>query len=69
MPSSVCIIDQKWAESLVGLRMQVPDQWWDGCYGNMLCPGKITLFDSSVEKEDVFSLELEKEPGALYLMR
>ena len=69
MPSSVCIIDREWAESLVGLQLQVPEHWWDGCSGNLLFPGKIASFDSSAEKERFFNLELEEELGAYYPMR
>ena len=38
------IIDPEWAETLDGLRMSVPNHWWNGHRGNRLHQGRIVLF-------------------------
>jgi hypothetical protein len=38
-------IDSCWAESLVGLRVKIPDNWWVGYSGTYLHDGKIEAFD------------------------
>ena len=38
------IIDPEWAETLVGLRLAVPNHWWVGLRGNYLHQGCIELF-------------------------
>ena len=38
------IIDPEWAETLVGLRMSVPNHWWKDHRGNKLHQGLIVLF-------------------------
>jgi hypothetical protein len=43
-------ISVEWAESLIGLSMRVPDNWWVGCTGHNLHDGKIVSFDISTEK-------------------
>ena len=44
------LIDEEWAESLVGLSMQVPDNWWIGYSGSDLHDGKIVSFDWEEQK-------------------
>ena len=34
--------DPEWAQSVVGLRLKVPDWWWNGCNGRTLHPAKVT---------------------------
>jgi hypothetical protein len=43
-------ISVEWAESLIGLSMRVPDDWWVGCNGHNLHDGKIVSFDISRQK-------------------
>ena len=69
MPTSMCPIDEDWADSLVGLRMSVAEHWWDGCSGTVKYPGKISGFDPSAKRECYFCLELDDEFGAHYPMR
>ena len=38
-------IDTEWAESLVGLRVKVPDCWWVNCDGKKLYSGVIAAVD------------------------
>ena len=39
------IIDSCWAESLLGLRVRIPDHWWIGYTGSYLHDGKLIAFD------------------------
>ena len=34
-------IDLRWARSYVGMQMNVPEYWWDGCHGRQNYPGTI----------------------------
>jgi hypothetical protein len=54
-------ISTVWAESLIGLSMQVPDYWWDGrnCY--KLHDGKIDSFDIQTQKWNLI-LDARDEP-------
>jgi hypothetical protein len=67
MPVSV---DKEWAESLIGLRMQVEESWWDGCSGSTLYPGRIAAvnFDDAVGRFFLLQLDEERE-GETYPMR
>jgi hypothetical protein len=38
-------IDTEWANSLVGLHLKVPDNWWVNYNGTNLHDGKIVSFD------------------------
>jgi len=38
-------INTEWAESLVGLRVKVPDSWWVNYDGEELSPGVIVGVD------------------------
>jgi hypothetical protein len=63
-------IDEEWATSLIGLRMQVPNLWWKGFEGaKSLNEGTIVGVDFSAAKLNYFQLELAKEKGAIYAMR
>lgn len=63
-------IDEEWAASLIGLRMQVPNLWWKGFEGDeSLNEGMIIGVDFSAAKLNYFQLELAKEKGAIYAMR
>ena len=43
-------INEEWAASLIGLRMQVPDLWWKGFEGN------IVGVDLSAEKGAIYAI-------------
>jgi hypothetical protein len=51
-------IDIEWANSLVGLPVRIPDNWWVGYTGTYLHDGRIVSFDSVNQK---WSLLLENE--------
>jgi hypothetical protein len=61
---------KEWAESLIGLRMQVEESWWDGCSGSTLYPGRIAAvnFDDAVGRFFLLQLDEERE-GETYPMR
>jgi hypothetical protein len=43
-------ISTEWAQSLIGLSMKVPENWWVGCKGFKLHNGKIDSFDIQSQK-------------------
>jgi hypothetical protein len=45
MPPRQPRIDSCWAESLLGLRVRIPDHWWIGYTGSYLNDGKLIAFD------------------------
>jgi hypothetical protein len=45
MPPRPPRIDSCWAESLLGLRVRIPDHRWIGYTGSYLHVGKLTAFD------------------------
>ena len=63
-------IDQKWALSLVGLRLKVPEYWWPNYFGSTLYAGRIAAVDFSDKAERYFLLTLDnEEDNNLYPMR
>ena len=38
------IIDPEWADTLLGLRVALPNHWWKGFRGNRLHQGRLVLF-------------------------
>ena len=52
-------IDQNWASSLVGLRLQIPEVWWNGCTGNSLHAGKISGINFSDHRQRYFTLKMD----------
>ena len=60
-------INEDWALSLVGLRMQVEERWWFAFDGTKLCPGQISAinFNPTDEKGEAttafFELQLDGE--------
>ena len=58
-------IDNEWAESIIGLRLKVPDHWWSGCNGRDLHDGKIASFDEAKQK---WNFICDSEPVESYLM-
>ena len=69
MPNVSIDIDREWAQSLVSLRMKVPDHWWDGCTGRELYEGIIAAVNFDDHGDRFFQLELDEEKGVLYPMR
>ena len=49
-PKNKAKIDVEWAESLVGLRLCVPDSWWVGYKTRDLNDGKVCSFDVETQK-------------------
>ena len=66
MPHS---IDTEWAQSLVGLRLKIPDHWWPDYDGDTLNPGKIGRVDftQTNNRYFVFIPNDAEDPGPYYL--
>ena len=62
-------IDSEWAETLVGLRLNIPDKWWPGFCNGSLNRGKIAAINLDPLSSYYFEVELNDEPGAHYAMR
>jgi hypothetical protein len=62
-------IDSEWAETLVGLRLNIPDKWWPGFCNGGLNRGKIAAINLDPLSSYYFEVELNDEPGAHYAMR
>jgi hypothetical protein len=59
-------ISTEWAQSLIGLSMKVPQNWWVGCSGYNLHDGKIDSFDISCQK---WNLSLDaRDDDDMYLI-
>ena len=59
-------LDKEWAGLIIGLRLKVPDQWWNNCNGRDLHNGKIASFDEGNQKWNfVCDSEPDEKP---YLM-
>jgi hypothetical protein len=58
MASTVKPIDKEWAESLIGLCMKVPDNWWVGYSTFTLDDARIHSFDEPYQK---WNIPLENE--------
>ena len=52
-------IDTYWAQSLTGLRIQVPDSWWPGYSDGELNSGEIVALDFAKPHEAYFQLLLD----------
>jgi len=64
------VVDQKWASSLVGIRLKVPAHWWNNCSGNTLYAGQIADINFSDDAKRYFMLKLDSEENRnLYPMR
>jgi hypothetical protein len=50
MASRTNKIDIEWANSLVGLPVKIPDNWWVGYTGTYLHDGKLVAFDASFHR-------------------
>ena len=45
-----CSIDMDFGNAIVGLRMPVPNHWWNECVGDHLHMGRIVGFNPRAEK-------------------
>jgi hypothetical protein len=52
-------IDHKWALSLVGLRLKIPERWWNGLTGNTLYAGQISDINFSDHLKRYFTLKMD----------
>jgi hypothetical protein len=62
-------IDLEWAETLVGLRLNIPNKWWPGFRDGGINRGKIAAINLDLSSLHYFQVELKNEPGAQYAMR
>ncbi len=62
-------IDSEWAETLVGLRLNVPNSWWPGFVDGGLNRGRIAAVNLDALNEYYFEVKLDDELGAHYAMR
>ncbi len=68
MPPNFISINRKWAASLVGLRIEVPNNWWPAFSGQALNAGRIAGVDFNIKTNNNFQLKLDNEPGVYYAM-
>jgi hypothetical protein len=62
-------IDLVWAETLVGLRLNIPNNWWPDFDAGGLNRGHIAVINLNTLSSYCFQVELVDEPGAHYAMR
>jgi hypothetical protein len=61
-------INLKWAETLVGLCLNIPNKWWLGFRDGGLNRGKIAAVTLDPSSSYHLQVELDNEPGAHYAM-
>jgi hypothetical protein len=69
MPCNFLPINHKRAALLVGLCMEVPNNWWPAFSGQALNTGRIAGVDFDIDTENHFQLKLDNEQGIYYGMR
>ena len=52
-------IDTEWAESLVGLRLIVPNSWWPDFHDDQLNPGRIASINADEPRAYYFEVQLD----------
>jgi hypothetical protein len=62
-------INSEWVETLVGLRLNIPNKWWPGFRDGGINRGKIAAKNLDLLSSHYFQVELDDEPGAHYAMR
>ena len=62
-------INSEWVETLVGLRLNIPNKWWPGFRDGGLSQGKIAAITLDPSSSYYFQVKLDDEPGAHYAMR
>ena len=50
MAPTTVSINSEWAEKLIGLRVSVPNHWWQGCKGRKLWTGVVVSFNANQHK-------------------
>ena len=58
MSSTRLPIDQEWAQSLIGIRLQVPHSWWLGYNGSELYAGAVQELNFSDERGRYYYLSM-----------
>jgi hypothetical protein len=62
-------INLEWAETLVGLHLNIPNKWWPGFRnGGLLNQGKIAAITLDSSSSHYFQVKLNNEPGPHYTM-
>ena len=61
-------IDSEWAETLVGLRLNISNNWWLDIKNGGLNRGHIAVINLNLSSWYYFEVELDNEPGAHYPM-
>jgi hypothetical protein len=61
-------IDSEWAETLIGLHLNIPNKWWPGFSNGGINRGKIAAINYNPLSLYYFKVELDDEPGAHYAM-
>ena len=56
-------LDAEWANSLIGLRMIVPENWFVSGSGHAMNRGRISRIDTETENSAFFILNLDSYPG------
>jgi hypothetical protein len=69
MPCNFFPFNCKWAALLVGLRMEVSDNWLPAVSGQALNTGRTAGVDRDIKTKYHFQLELDNEQGIYYAMR
>ena len=54
-------VDSEWATSSRGLRLKIPDNWWNGCSGNQLNAGTIKSIKLNDNAGRHFVVELDDD--------
>jgi hypothetical protein len=63
-------IDRVWAATLIGIKMAVPDSWWDGYDTPDINYGRIIAVDFSDPAGRFWKLQLDSDDdNEIYLMR
>jgi hypothetical protein len=62
-------INLEWAETLVGLRLNIPNNWWPDFDDGSLNQDHIAVINLNALSLYYFQVELVNEPGAHYAMR
>jgi hypothetical protein len=62
-------IDWEWAETLVGLHLNIPNKWWPGYRDGGLNQGEIAAITFDPSSSYYFQIKLDNETGVRYAMR
>jgi hypothetical protein len=62
-------IHHEWAALLVGLYMEVPNNWWPAFSDQALNAGRIAGVDFNIKTDNRFQFKLDNEQGVYYAMR